>query len=224
MSVLTEARPTASTLAAPPLEERIVDAALRCIARWGVGKTTLDDVAREAGCSRATVYRAVPGGKDGLIETVVRTEAFRFFAALAERLDAVADQGLEELLVTGMSEAGHRFSTHPALQYLVANEPEAVVPRLAFGEMDRVLRTATSFAAPWVARYLPAEQASRVAEWAARILLSYASCPAEGFDLGDEASVRNLVRTFVLPGLATTVLPGDVDAPRPGVTPPEGEL
>ena len=42
---------------------RIVEATLRCIARWGIAKTTLDDVAREAGCGRATIYRAFPGGK-----------------------------------------------------------------------------------------------------------------------------------------------------------------
>ncbi|MBV9252708.1 MAG: helix-turn-helix transcriptional regulator, partial [Actinobacteria bacterium] len=56
--------------ARPALDQRILDATLRCIGRWGVAKTTLEDVAREAGCSRATVYRAVPGGKDGLIEAV----------------------------------------------------------------------------------------------------------------------------------------------------------
>ena len=44
------------------------------------------------------------------------------------------------------------------------------------------------------------ETAARVAEWAARILLSYASCPAAGVDICDEASIRDLVRTFVLPG------------------------
>src|SRR3954466_12999766 len=131
MSVLAVPRLPSGPAAPPadpvPLGGRVVDAALRCVARWGISKTTLDDVAREAGCSRATVYRVVPGGKDGLVETVAATEASRFFAALAERLDAVADQGLEELLVAGMSEAGRRFATHPALQYLVVNEPEAVV-------------------------------------------------------------------------------------------------
>ena len=49
-------------------EQRIVDATTRCIARWGVAKTTLDDVAREASCSRATVYRLFPGGKDAVLE------------------------------------------------------------------------------------------------------------------------------------------------------------
>jgi AcrR family transcriptional regulator len=49
----------------------LIDATLQCIARWGVAKTGLDDVAREAGVSRATVYRAFPGGKDALFNTVL---------------------------------------------------------------------------------------------------------------------------------------------------------
>ncbi|MEA2588672.1 MAG: hypothetical protein QOH66_1599, partial [Actinomycetota bacterium] len=48
-------------------EQRVIDAALRCIARWGIAKTTLDDIAREASCSRATIYRLFPGGKDALL-------------------------------------------------------------------------------------------------------------------------------------------------------------
>src|SRR5437764_8400576 len=52
-------------------QARIVEATLRCVARWGMAKTTLDDVAREAGLSRATVYRVVPGGKENLM---VRSE------------------------------------------------------------------------------------------------------------------------------------------------------
>ena len=39
----------------------ILDATAACIARFGLGKTTLDDVAKAAGCSRATVYRLFPG-------------------------------------------------------------------------------------------------------------------------------------------------------------------
>ncbi|MGZ4705878.1 MAG: TetR/AcrR family transcriptional regulator, partial [Acidimicrobiales bacterium] len=49
------------------LADRILEAALRCVARWGLIKTTVDDVAREAGCSRATIYRAFPGGKQSVI-------------------------------------------------------------------------------------------------------------------------------------------------------------
>src|SRR6185437_2489660 len=62
---------------------RIVDAALRCLARQGVAKTTADDIAREAGLSRATLYRAFPGGKDGVLHAVVETETARLFSELA---------------------------------------------------------------------------------------------------------------------------------------------
>ena len=69
-------------------EQRVIDAALRCIARWGIGKTTLDDVAREASCSRATIYRLFPGGKDAVFEALVDAELGRFFDGLVEHLDA----------------------------------------------------------------------------------------------------------------------------------------
>src|SRR5215472_14853728 len=119
-----------------------------------MAKTTLDDVAREAGCSRATVYRVVPGGKDGLLDLVARVETERFFAGLAERLEAAPD--LESLLAVGMAEAARRIRDHAGLQYLLAHEPEAVVPHLAFSHLNEVLRRARTFAEPWLAKWLPA--------------------------------------------------------------------
>lgn len=182
-------------------EERVVDAALRCVCRWGVAKTTLDDVAREASCSRATVYRLFPGGKDGLMQTVAHTEVARFFAALGARMAPA--ETLEDLLVAAMAEAGRRIVGHKPLQYLLEHEPEAVLPRLAFTEMDQVLRTCSAFAAPYVQRFIPNEdEALRAAEWVVRLVVSYSITPAPGVSLEDEGSVRTLVRNFVLPGLA----------------------
>src|SRR5438067_4923850 len=110
-------------------EQRIVDATLRCIARWGVAKTTLDDVAREASCSRATIYRLFPGGKDALLGAVTRTELDRFFTGLAQRFDEARD--LEELLVGGTVYASRALASHEALQFVLAHEPEVVLPKVA---------------------------------------------------------------------------------------------
>ena len=184
-------------------EERVVDAALRCIARWGVAKTTLDDVAREAGWSRATVYRLFPGGKDAVLETVADVELERFFAALDRRLTAASD--LEDLLVAGMSEAGGRITDHPALQFLVIHEPELILPQISFARAERVLARAASFAAPYLARWLAPEEANRVGEWVTRIVISYAASPSETVDVADAESVRRLVRHFVLPGIRASV-------------------
>jgi AcrR family transcriptional regulator len=182
-------------------EQRVIDAVLRCIARWGVAKTTLDDIARDAGLSRATVYRLFPGGKDALLEAVANSEVNRFLRTIAARLDEADD--LEELLVAGITEAGAHLTTHAALQYLLLHEPETVLPRIAFNAMDTVLRAVSAFATPYLSRYIPAEEAPRAAEWIGRIVISYVSCPADGVDLANEQSVRRLVRAFVLPGLSS---------------------
>jgi hypothetical protein len=60
---------------------------------------------------------------------------------------------------------------------------------------------AGDLAAPFFARWLEPEQASRAAEWAVRIVLAYCSDQTPATDLTDAAATRALVRTFVLPGI-----------------------
>lgn len=178
---------------------RIVDGALRCIADHGVAKTTVDDVARRAGCSRATVYRVFPGGKEELLAAVVDAEVTRFETAVALRMGEADD--LEDALVAGMAEAARRVAGHPALSYLLRFEPGIVLPHLAFDNLDALLAIASALAAPFLGRWLPPDDASRVAEWTTRIVLSYLSCPSERFDPADPVALRRLVRTFVLPAI-----------------------
>ncbi len=62
MTLVAENPPAVETL-----EDRLIAATLSCVGRWGLAKTTIDDVARQAQCSRATVYRVFPGGKETLV-------------------------------------------------------------------------------------------------------------------------------------------------------------
>ncbi|HVX21627.1 MAG TPA: helix-turn-helix domain-containing protein [Acidimicrobiales bacterium] len=196
---------------------RIVDAALRCLARQGTAKTTADDIAREAGLSRATLYRAFPGGKDGVLHAVVETETARLFSDLAVAMGEARD--LEDMLVAGMSGAAGALSGHAALGYLLEHEPGVVLPHLAFAEMDRLLAVASAFAAPFFGRWLEPEQAARAAEWAVRIVLAYLTCPATGADLTDPGDTRRLVSTFVIPGIQALRMTG-----LPNPTTPKGAL
>src|SRR4051812_2672602 len=83
--------PSVATIDRPDsdLDERICAAAMQCVARRGLRKTTLDDVAPEAVCSRATIYRAFPGGKDVLMAAPARREAELVLADLAGELAMV---------------------------------------------------------------------------------------------------------------------------------------
>jgi AcrR family transcriptional regulator len=184
-----------------PQRVRIVDGALRCFARQGIAKTTLDDVAREAGCSRATVYRVFPGGKDSVLAAVFDTELARFYSALAVRLGDA--DNLEDVLVEGMAAGTAMIASHPALTYLLEHEPGVVLPFLTFAHMDELLAGAATLLAPFLGRFLDHDEAVRVAQFGTRVALSYLSCPAVGTDITDRDDVRRLVRRFILPGITS---------------------
>ncbi len=178
---------------------RIVDAALRCIARQGTQKTTADDVAKEAGLSRATLYRTFPGGKDAVVEAVAETEVARLFSQMAVVMGEA--HALEDVVVAGMVEAARVIAGHEALHFVLEHEPGVLLPRLAFAQMDRLLLVASDFTAPFFARWLEPDRAARAAEWAVRIVLSYLATPSAGCDPTDPDQVRHLVQTFVIPGI-----------------------
>lgn len=55
--------------------DRLYEAALVCIERRGYRKTSMDDIAREAGVSRPTVYTYFASKKDVVFEVIVRQAA-----------------------------------------------------------------------------------------------------------------------------------------------------
>jgi AcrR family transcriptional regulator len=184
---------------------RIVDAALVSLARQGTAKTTVDDIARGAGLSRATVYRVFPGGKVEVLAAVVDTELARLFSALGAQMGAADD--LADVLVNGIVEVVTRITTHPALGYLVEHEPDVILRHLAFDESNQLLATATRFVGPFLARWMDPEESARVAEWSTRIVLSYCISPSPDTDLSDPRQARRLVETFVLPGIRALQVP-----------------
>ncbi len=63
--------------------DAVLDAAARHLASHGIAGTTVDDVATEAGVSRATVYRYI-GGKNELVPAVIGREAEEILDRLGE--------------------------------------------------------------------------------------------------------------------------------------------
>lgn len=180
------------------LEDRILDAALLLEARWGMSKTTLADVAREAGCSRATLYRAFPGGKQELFLAVGRRELTAYFQRIVDRVAAARD--LEDGLTVTILEASRQFTDHGALQYVLEHEPDIVLPFLGFHQVDRLYRALTQAVGPAFERFLPTDPGWAV-EWAARVVLSFVFNPSADVSLSSDHDVRHLVRTFLLPAL-----------------------
>ncbi|MFI5041816.1 MAG: hypothetical protein ACHQNA_08205, partial [Acidimicrobiales bacterium] len=112
---------------------------------------------------------------------------------------------LEDALVVVVVDAARWLSGSAALRFLLAHEPETILPHLAFGRMDAVLHGAAALAGPALAPWLPAcdedVTASRAAEWVARVVISYLIAPSPEADLCDPVSARRLAKTYIVPGL-----------------------
>ncbi len=186
------------------VETRAAAALLTCIARFGLSKTTLDDVAREAGCSRATLYRYFDS-KAALVRFTVAAE----LARLTGRAVAAADDAstLEDAMVAVVVSAARDLTAQQALQFLLVHEPESILGHLAFGPGDRLLARVGDAFAPAFARWMDDEEAQRAGDWLARVLRSYVLMPEPSIDLTDAAEARGFLTELVVPGFTPSLTP-----------------
>ena len=179
--------------------QQILAATYACVARWGLAKTTVEDAARQAGVSRATVYRYFPGGRDELISAVVSWQFVEFFSRLYDQVHDA--DSLEDVLERGLAFARRSLLEHEVLQKVLQTEPEVLLPQLTV-EGNRTVGAISTFLVPYLERHALAEgvDTRQAAEFLARMILSYISSPGR-WDLSDLGQVAALVRTELLAGI-----------------------
>jgi AcrR family transcriptional regulator len=177
---------------------RLIDAAEACFDRYGVLKTTVEDVATEAHVSRATVYRYF-AGRDDLILAVLLRESGRFQARLAGKLrkqDSLAAAIVEGVLFTVDS-----VREDPHLALLFTPEAAGLTTRIA-GASDALFSTTAAFLRPLLAgndQLRPGVNVEEASEWLLRIILSLLTAP--GPVERSRAEQRRFLETFLVPAL-----------------------
>ena len=183
--------------------ERVLAGSYECVARVGIAKTTVEDVARASGVSRATVYRLFPGGRDELLRDTVAWEMARFFARLGAELGEGPD--FETFLERALPYAREAVLAHAVLQKVLETEPDRLLPLITV-EQHRVLEYITAYFLPLLGRdqesglIRPGVDLERCAEYVARMALSLIASPGR-HDLDDSEAVRRLVRNELLGGV-----------------------
>jgi len=181
--------------------ERLLAATFACVARYGIAKTTVEDVAREAEVSRATIYRQFPGGKDQLIGDTIRWEATRFFSELALAIENAPD--FETTLEEAVVFARGALDQHAVFQKVLETEPELLLPNLTVDD-SRLRSMVTVFLIthlePEAARLAPGLTVEGAADHVARLLMSFIGASGS-WNLNDREQVRKLVRTQLLSGV-----------------------
>nr|WP_232542345.1 TetR/AcrR family transcriptional regulator [Nocardia bovistercoris] len=178
-------RPARADIAA----EQILDAAAGLFVERGVGATGMGEVARAAGCSRATLYRYFPN-RQSLRIAFVHREARRVAAAVAEEIAGIEDP--TERIVVAMLTSLRVVRADPTLiAWFTAGDAGLAN---AIGQGSDVIEAIAAGLLPDTGS--DDAERSRSARWAARIILSLLTAP--GRDAHDE---RAMLEQFVAPAL-----------------------
>jgi AcrR family transcriptional regulator len=186
------------------VEERIVEAALRCASRVGLRRFSMADVASAAGLSRGTVYNHF-GDRRRLLDAVLAGLADQFVAA--SRADVVR----RRTLAGQVGEAAVFIHRHTGDRRYAIADP---------GAEDHLLAVLLSMRAEplleaWVAFWEPLLDAAeargevragldrrQAGEWIVRSLVTFAVMPSIVIDLDDDRAVRSFVGDHIVRGLA----------------------
>lgn len=179
--------------------ERLIAAAERCFCRYGVSKTTIEDVAVEAQVGRGTVYRYFDG-RDALLVAVLMKQSQRLYddlGAVMVRKESFGDMLVEVIIETL---AAHR--SDPVLQRMLGSEAGV----MAFDTKLHsavYLESAETFLRP---HYEAAAQRGEipdgitltdVVEWTLRIFVSFLTI--EGIRGDDPGHERRLLQQLLAP-------------------------
>ena len=121
----------------------LLDAAYGCVMDVGLRRTTLADVARRAGVSRMTVYRAY-ADLDGLVGALLFRELGDVLAGAAQET-ADLPTARQRLVEAGVLVV-HRTAAHPLLRKVLDLDPELLLPLVVdrFGSTQVAARVAVA--------------------------------------------------------------------------------
>lgn len=174
--------------------DELLDAAGRAFAAFGVAGATMVDVARMAGCSRATLYRYFPD-QDSLHLAYVHRATLRIAGQIADDRDAGAPDSLVDRILAGIA----HVRADPLLA--VWFEPENMAVPLAVSQSSDLLQ---SMSIGLVGGVESPETDSdddlqRRAEWVLRSIVMLLAMPGP-----DDAAERSMLERFVIPVITTT--------------------
>jgi AcrR family transcriptional regulator len=168
--------------------DRILDAAEELYTLRDQASIGMNEIARAAGCSRATLYRYFEN-REALRTAYVHRETHRLSRAIADEIDGIDDP--RQRLIASITATLRMVRDSPALAswFAITRPPIG-------GELAEKSEVITALAAAFVNSLGPEEPATvqRRARWVVRVITSLLMYP--GQDKGDE---RAMIEEFVVP-------------------------
>lgn len=168
--------------------DRILDAAGKLFTDHDPGSIGMNEIARAAGCSRATLYRYFDN-REALRTAYVHRETYRLHRVIKEHISGIDNP--RKRLIAGVTSTLRMVRRSPALASWFATTQPPIGVEMA--EQSEVIR---ALAAAFVNSLGPGEPGAveRRARWLVRVITSLLLFP--GRDEDDEAA---MVEDFVIP-------------------------
>jgi len=168
--------------------DRILDAAEQLFTEHDPASIGMNEIARAAGCSRATLYRYFDS-REALRTAYVHRETRRLGREIMQQIDSIDDP--RERLIASFTAALRMVRENPALAAWFGST------RLPLGgEMAGQSEVITALAAGLLGSVGPDDPAivERRARWMVRVIISLLMFPGH-----DEADERAMIAEFVVP-------------------------
>jgi AcrR family transcriptional regulator len=171
--------------------DRILDAAGELFGKHDVAGVGMNEIARAAGCSRATLYRYFEN-REALHTAYVHREAYALYHRMIERTTGIDDP--RERLLAGFTTSLALVRQSPALASWFATTQAPIGGEIA--EQSDVIKAMT---AAFLFSLSPddAEVVARRARWMVRVMTSLLIFPGR-----DEADERAMLEEFIVPMVA----------------------
>ncbi|MFE3196100.1 TetR/AcrR family transcriptional regulator [Nocardia sp. NPDC059240] len=170
--------------------ERILDAAARLFAEHGVTAVGMGDIAKAAGCSRATLYRYFEN-RQAVRLAFVHRETRHIAATVFAQVATIEDPG--EKVVTAMLGAVRAVRADPLLIAWFRPGESGAAGRIS-QDSDVIESIAAGLFTPTA---LTDPERSRLARWLTRIIVSFLAAPGR-----DDEEERAMLEEFVVPVVA----------------------
>lgn len=185
-----------STSHAADARSRIAIAALDCIKRHGYEKTTMADIASQAGIARPTLYKYFKSKQEALFAGIDQV-ALAFALSVAEHARQFGT--LQERIIETIVVVVQQMPQHPYLSLIFDQEMSGALRERAFSDQaTEVFAQITSRPLIEICPALAAEEIE-VSEIMSRFALSMMMFP--GRYANDQDGLRQLISRRVLPGL-----------------------
>ncbi|MGH3722763.1 MAG: helix-turn-helix domain-containing protein [Mycobacterium sp.] len=192
-------RPPGGGNTAQQAQTQLLDAAERLFVDRGYGASTMEAIAREAGYSRAVMYRHFRNREDLMDALVVRT-TMNEIAKMIGRL--IVLKNLTEIIPESMVIVSVEVGANPLLRVLADRDDRGTVASLIVNAPNLIDLLTSMYAGVFSTRISEVREGVRP-EDAARYVLSVALSLLLGLIPGTDnpEQVRRYVRVFVLPAL-----------------------